>query len=78
MTARFAAATGASWAMFASFGVAISFTEVAGLSAVVTLAALLPLSPGGLGVTEGIFVAALRPGGSRWNRSWVRPLPGGC
>ena len=34
-----------------------------GSSAVVTLAALLPLSPGGLGVTEGIFVAALRPRG---------------
>jgi uncharacterized membrane protein YbhN (UPF0104 family) len=63
MIARYAVATAASWAMLASFGIEISFLEVAGLSGAATLAAVLPLSPAGLGVIEGIWVAALRPRG---------------
>jgi uncharacterized membrane protein YbhN (UPF0104 family) len=63
MIVRYAVATAASWVMLASFGIDISFLEVAGLSGVATLAAVLPLSPAGLGVIEGIWVAALRPRG---------------
>jgi uncharacterized protein (TIRG00374 family) len=63
MTARFAAAAAASWTTFASFGMDVSLAEITGLCAAATLAALLPISPAGLGVAEGVFVAALRPHG---------------
>jgi uncharacterized membrane protein YbhN (UPF0104 family) len=72
MFGRFAVAVAASWVMFRSFGMEISFLEIGGLSAAVTLAGLVPLSPGGLGVTEGIFVATLR------TRYSVEQILGAC
>jgi len=59
LVARFASAVAASSAMLLSFGVRAPFLEVAGLTAAATLAALIPLSPAGLGVAEGVFVAGL-------------------
>jgi glycosyltransferase 2 family protein len=72
MVVRFAVGVAASWVMCLSFGMSVPFLEIAGLSAAVTLAALVPLSPAGLGVTEGIFVASLR------TRFSVEQILGAC
>jgi uncharacterized membrane protein YbhN (UPF0104 family) len=60
MILRFGVAVAASWVMFLSFAIEAPFLEIAGLSAAATVAALVPLSPGGLGIIEGIFLAGLR------------------
>jgi uncharacterized membrane protein YbhN (UPF0104 family) len=63
MVVRFAVAVAASWAMCLSFAIDAPFLEIAGLSAAGTVATLVPLSPAGLGITEGIFLAGLRSRG---------------
>jgi uncharacterized membrane protein YbhN (UPF0104 family) len=60
MIVRFGVAVAASWVMCLSFAIDAPFLEIAGLSAAGTVAALVPLSPAGLGITEGIFLAGLR------------------
>jgi uncharacterized membrane protein YbhN (UPF0104 family) len=47
------------YSIFQAFGVVVPFWDLAALMACTTLAVLIPISFNGLGVTEGIFVAAL-------------------
>jgi len=59
MLGRFMVAVASSYTLLVAFGVAVPFWDLAGLSALATLAALVPISINGLGVTEGIFVVGL-------------------
>jgi len=45
--------------MFMAFNVAVPFDDLAILSAWTTLILVVPISINGLGITEGVFVAAL-------------------
>ena len=59
MCLRFLLMAAAGWAAMHAFGVDASLPDITALMALATLAALIPVSLNGLGVTEGIFVAAL-------------------
>lgn len=59
MTVRFLVGALASYTILMAFSVSVPFWDLAALSALATLAALVPISINGIGVTEGIFVAAL-------------------
>jgi len=59
MVSRFLIGVASSYAMFMAFDVVVPFWDLAALSAFTTLAVLIPISINGIGVTEGIFVAAL-------------------
>lgn len=59
MIGRFVVGVASIYAVLMAFDVAVPFRELAALSALATLAALVPISINGVGVTEGIFVAAL-------------------
>jgi len=59
MMMRFAISVFTSLILLRAFGVGAAFPELATLSALATIAALVPISFGGIGVTEGIFVAGL-------------------
>jgi uncharacterized protein (TIRG00374 family) len=63
MMGRFALTVASSYAVLMAFGVAAPFWELAALSALATLAVLVPISINGIGVTEGIFVAGLADDG---------------
>jgi uncharacterized membrane protein YbhN (UPF0104 family) len=76
MICRFVIAVGAGFFIFRSVGVVVPFWDYAALTAWTTLALLIPISVNGVGVTEGIFVAALSAYGNGTEQVLAASLAG--
>lgn len=59
MLVRFALSIAGNWMLFAAFEIQIPYADLAAITALAILATLLPVTIGGLGLTEGVFVLAL-------------------